>query len=124
MRLALALTVVSAHLSLALDAKSARGSSAIGLGELIRARNVGSPALVDGRSLEDYKVGHIPGAAHFESLPDLSGKQAIVYCANSGCGASRRAAERASSAGAASVRIYWEGYLEWKSCGLAIEITQ
>lgn len=71
------------------------------------------------------KYGVIPGAVLLSSVADYALDQLpsdkerplVFYCANSRCGASETAAQRAASAGYAYVAVLPEGIMGWKQAG-------
>lgn len=71
------------------------------------------------------KFGIIPGAVLLTSVADYSLDQLpqdkerplVFYCANTRCGASETAAQRAVSAGYAYVAVLPDGIMGWKQAG-------
>ena len=84
--------------------------------------------LIETLSLESFTEKHLPGAynipeedEHFEDKvedinPDKS-KPVVVYCANSKCQSSPRAARRLESEGFKYVYDYEGGKEDWQSAG-------
>lgn len=84
--------------------------------------------LIEALSQEKFSEKHLPGAynvpeddSHFEDRvedisPDKS-KPVVVYCANSECQASPRAAKRLESVGYKNVYDYVAGKEDWQKAG-------
>lgn len=75
------------------------------------------------------KVGVIPGAvlltnySEFDAskeLPAAKDQKLIFYCANTHCGASHQAAERAKEAGFMNVAVLPEGIMGWQKAGMPV----
>jgi rhodanese-related sulfurtransferase len=88
--------------------------------------------VVDARTQDGFKLGHIPGALNgpadkikqpaFRSLLPKDQKTLIVfYCAGPQCSAACKAAIQAKGLGYEEFRIYEGGYPEWSQKGLPIE---
>lgn len=118
----LAVCVVAGHLAWSWPSHERSASAQIGLGELLPAYRAGRITLVDGREPAEYRAGHIAGAVQLSSNPALAGRIVVVYCSNAGCNNSAMVARQVKDAGAASVRIYREGFKEWVAGGLPIEV--
>ncbi|NVB80779.1 MAG: rhodanese-like domain-containing protein [Kofleriaceae bacterium] len=71
------------------------------------------------------KMGTLPGAVLLtdseqygvSELPADKSKQLVFYCANTQCGASHEAAERAITAGYTNVKVMPEGIAGWVKAG-------
>lgn len=71
------------------------------------------------------KLGTLPGAVlltdsesyQLSELPADKSKQLVFYCANTACGASHQAAERALTAGYTNVKVMPAGIAGWVSTG-------
>ncbi|MDI1226866.1 MAG: rhodanese-like domain-containing protein [bacterium] len=100
--------------------------------ELKERLAVGDIALVDALPLNYYMAGHLPGAISLppgrvaelapQLLPDLS-KTIVVYCSSSICQNSAITSEVLRDLGYTDVRRYVEGKEDWRSAGLALEMT-
>jgi len=82
--------------------------------------------LVDARSFQDYRGGHIPSAvslphdrihalSHY--LPDNPSTLLVFYCWHTECGLSQTAAEAAQQLGYRNVAIYAAGIQGWRQAG-------
>jgi rhodanese-related sulfurtransferase len=90
-------------------------------------RKVGDAVVIDVRSTQDWKAGHIEGARHLdrgeieleieEQIPDLD-QRIICYCG----GGSRSAlvAESLQKMGYRNVRSLAGGFREWSASGLPV----
>ncbi len=75
------------------------------------------------------KMGVVPGAVllsdsetfKLSELPSDKSKQLVFYCANTHCGASHEAAERALTAGYTNVKVMPEGIAGWVSAGKKVQ---
>jgi rhodanese-related sulfurtransferase len=75
------------------------------------------------------KMGIVPGAIRLTSydgydvseLPADKSRKLIFYCANTQCGASHTAAERAIAAGHENVEVMGEGIAGWVSAGKKVD---
>jgi rhodanese-related sulfurtransferase len=88
--------------------------------------------LVEVLDKEQFDKYHLPGAInvpvsedHFEQnfervVPDKT-QPVVVYCANTECDASPRAARKLEAAGYKDVRDYEAGKADWREAGLPIE---
>ncbi len=79
---------------------------------------------------EEYRRGHLPGALSVppdrvaDLVPELVGDrdtETVLYCANSDCNASRRAAKELEALGYTNVRVYEGGKKDWVDHGLPLE---
>jgi len=79
--------------------------------------------LVDARSLDDYRLGHIPGAIHFEKVapPLPQTGRIIVYCEDVLCSRAAFVAAAFVRAGSPDVCVYTGGWNEWKTSNLPVE---
>lgn len=107
---------------------------ALSLEEFQKLRQEKGSALVvvDARTQEAFKLGHIPGAVNipadkikhppFRNLLPKDQKTTIVfYCAGPQCSAACKAAIQAKGLGYQEFVIYEGGYPEWSQKGLPIE---
>lgn len=87
--------------------------------------------VVETLSKENYQEFHIPGAKNVpldddfdqnikEAAPEKS-KPVLVYCYDSECAASHKAAEKMDEMGYQEVYDYEQGKVDWKQAGLPIE---
>jgi rhodanese-related sulfurtransferase len=75
------------------------------------------------------KMGIVPGAIRLTSydgydlseLPPDKSRKLIFYCANTQCGASHTAAERALTAGYQNVEVMGEGIAGWVNAGKKVD---
>lgn len=90
------------------------------------------PVVIDTRSLDAWKQGHIPGAVHIlgvqlredrdevaRQLPDLD-TDIVVYCWGPGCNGATRAALALSDLGYRHVRELIGGFEYWAREGFAV----
>ena len=88
-------------------------------------------ALVEVLSTDQYHEFHLPGAInvplddHFderiqEAVPDKD-RMVVVYCHNSECQASSKAARRMDELGYQQVFDYEAGKVDWREAGLPTE---
>lgn len=79
---------------------------------------------IDVRGLEDYSVGHIPGAYHLSVRCDFDeqklsailnkARPAVIYCNGSSCLGSSIAIKKAIEWGWTNIFYYREGITDWK----------
>ena len=80
---------------------------------------------------DEYEQFHLPGAVNVpisdgfeenigEAIPDRS-TPVVVYCLDSDCGASPKAARKMDEMGYEEVYDYEAGKMDWKQAGLPIE---
>lgn len=73
------------------------------------------------------KMGILPGAVLLASSEDISAlppdksKKLVFYCANTHCGASHTAAEKALMAGYTNVRVMPDGIAGWVKAGKRVQ---
>jgi rhodanese-related sulfurtransferase len=75
------------------------------------------------------KMGTLPGAVlltdseafGLSELPADKGKALVFYCANTQCGASHEAAERAITAGYTNVKVMPDGIAGWVQAGKKVQ---
>ena len=88
-------------------------------------------SLVEVLSEESFNKFHLPGAINVpigedfaeriqEAVPEKD-KPVIVYCANTECDASPKAAKQMDDLGYATVYDYEAGKADWKAAGLPVE---
>mgnify|MGYP002625950299 CR=1 FL=1 len=91
----------------------------------------GNVALVDVLSEESFNEFHLPDAINVplgnrfaqriqEAVPDKS-RPVIVYCKNTECNASPKAAQQMDELGYEEVYDYEAGKADWKAAGLEVE---
>ncbi|MEZ5277213.1 MAG: rhodanese-like domain-containing protein [Opitutaceae bacterium] len=117
----------------ALTAQAGSGNSGkvadVSLESLKQAIAEGSITLIDVNGSKSYQKGHIPGALDFQEVSaDLASvlpadKDALVvaYCANTHCGAYKRAVSAAVALGYTNVAHFSGGIEGWKNAGEAVE---
>lgn len=91
----------------------------------------GNVRVVDARSPEQYRAGHIPKATNLPitMLPDgarlpvdlENAKTVVVYGQNPGSGLARGVAKRIYLTGQKGVRLFEGGFDSWKQAGLPVE---
>lgn len=85
-----------------------------------------TPVDVNGKDTR-AKVGMVPGAVQLASASDVSALpkdkdgSLVFYCYNTNCGASDRAAEKASEAGYKNVAVMKAGIKGWVKAGQTVE---
>ena len=75
------------------------------------------------------KMGIVPGAVLLTSsdsfnvseLPADKSKELVFYCANTRCGASHEAAEKALTAGYTNVKVMPDGIAGWVKAGKKVQ---
>jgi rhodanese-related sulfurtransferase len=75
------------------------------------------------------KMGVVPGAVlltdsetfNVSELPADKGKELVFYCANTRCGASHEAAEKALTAGYTNVKVMPDGIAGWVKAGKKVQ---
>lgn len=96
-------------------------------------RRIGSGeslALVEVLAADQYRDFHLPGAVNVplderfdeavqQAVPDMS-SPVVVYCLDTDCEASAKAARRLEELGYQKVYDYTAGKLDWKEAGLPI----
>lgn len=92
-----------------------------------------SAVLLDARSPDEYKEGHIPGAINFYAedmdkfaplvMPQLPNKaqEIITYCHGSSCDLSLHLAKSLIEQGYTNVKVFFGGWPEWKKSGYPIQ---
>lgn len=105
------------------------GMEPISRDELQRRIRQGEVIVLDVRPVEEYEVGHIPGAVSVplaelaERLDEIpSNREAVAYCRGPYCVLSAEAVALLREAGRRAVRLV-EGLPEWRDAGLAVEAT-
>lgn len=88
-------------------------------------------SLVEVLSEEKFKKFHLPGAINVPVGEDFSDriqqavpekdKPVVVYCANTECDASPKAAKQMDELGYKTVYDYEAGKADWKAAGLPVE---
>jgi len=97
------------------------GSTAAKIKEQMAGKN--KPVLVDFRSLQAYKAGHIPGAVNIPSpamkmlapsrLPKNKTAPIIIYAEGQGYADTGRAITAASKMGYTNINVFGGGMIEW-----------
>ncbi|MDX2090425.1 MAG: rhodanese-like domain-containing protein [Kofleriaceae bacterium] len=96
--------------------------------ETMLANNACIPVDANGEQTR-RKLGTIPGAVLLSDsetfatseLPVDKTKQLVFYCANTSCGASDEAANKARTAGYTNVKVLPEGIAGWRKAGKKIQ---
>lgn len=98
------------------------------LEEAMKAKQI---TVVDTNKVEKFNKAHIPGAQHIpydqvsaSTLPADKATNLVFYCANTMCGASKKAATAAMSNGYENVSVYPEGIDGWISAGKPTETAK
>jgi rhodanese-related sulfurtransferase len=107
--------------------------------QTIRAEDMKSILTSDSRATvinvldkEDYRAKHIPGTINIpvssdsfvrdvENQIDSKGDPVVVYCANTECNASDKAAEKLENAGFKDVRDFAAGVKGWEEARYQLE---
>jgi len=96
--------------------------------ELLKRVKAGLVTVIDVRPPEEYAAGHVPGAVNIpldklkNRLKELkSGKEIVAYCRGPHCVLAFDAVEQLRKRGITARRLE-DGYPEWKSAGLPIEL--
>jgi rhodanese-related sulfurtransferase len=104
----------------------------VSLDDVIQIESKGSATLLDARSSDEFKAGHLPKA---RSLPfyEMDKFQAsalaglakdspiVIYCEGVGCELSFFLGRELAAQGYTHLRIFYGGYPEWQQAGLQIE---
>jgi rhodanese-related sulfurtransferase len=88
---------------------------------------------VDARDVEDYKLGHIPGAVNFPFdyydehaptvLPLLDRERDIItYCGGADCELSLYLARQLRNEGFTRIHLFFGGITQWQEAGLPTEV--
>jgi rhodanese-related sulfurtransferase len=104
------------------------------LADVILAAQNERTVFIDVRDAASYKRGHIPralsapladGAGALVSLAReiTSAPSVVVYCADATCGGAALAATLLLENGCDNVKVYVQGFDEWRGCKLAIEVA-
>lgn len=90
----------------------------------------GLVTVIDVRPVEEYVAGHLPGAINIppdeleQRLQALDSQQEVVaYCRGPHCVFSFNAVQQLRKAGLQASRLE-DGFPEWKSAGLPVELTE
>ena len=99
--------------------------------EMVKDQELKHVTVVEALGPEDYAKFHLPGAKNvpFDDQFDQNIQKAapnksqpvLVYCMDSECKASPRAAQRMDELGYSRVYDYEAGKVDWKQAGLKIE---
>lgn len=98
--------------------------------EVVDSLRLGDTLLLDARSEEAYKFGHIPGAIPLppgSTLTSTQSEQArnakliVVYCGGNDCDASLQAARGLKQAGLQNIAVYEDGIAAWREAGLPVQ---
>jgi rhodanese-related sulfurtransferase/DNA-binding transcriptional ArsR family regulator len=97
--------------------------------ELVRRAKDGTVIILDVRPVEEYRAGHIPGAISVpvgelgERLAEIPKRREVVaYCRGPYCLMAHDAVEKLRARGRRARRLI-DGFPEWRSAGLAIEVS-
>lgn len=97
--------------------------------ELLERVNQGLVTVIDVRPIEEYAAGHLPGAINIppdeleKRLLSLDAQQDVVaYCRGPHCVFSFDAVEKLRAKGITASRLE-DGFPEWKSAGLPVELS-
>jgi rhodanese-related sulfurtransferase len=96
-----------------------------------RMENSQDTLVIDVLPTEHYESGHIPGATNVplsaeqfvnavDGIATSKEQPVVVYCANTECDLSPKAAERLESAGFKNVADFEGGMEEWKAAGMDV----
>jgi rhodanese-related sulfurtransferase len=107
----------------------------IGLADVLQLRRAAGSVLVDVRSAELYRRGHIAGAinipletigsAEAAVIRRLGGATAVVvYCGGHECGAAASATRDLAARGVRDAAIYSGGFEQWTATGLPVAIGE
>jgi len=99
-------------------------------GDLLERVKQGLVTVIDVRPSEEYVAGHLPGAINIppdeleQRLQALDKQQEVVaYCRGPHCVYSYNAVQKLRKAGLQASRLE-DGFPEWKSAGLPVELTE
>jgi len=92
-------------------------------------------AFIDARPMEEFALGHIPGAVSvpFQSLEEQfltigrlidSGKELVVYCKNRECDDSLMLAIELQAMGCSNLVLYVDGFELWEKHGGAVVVAE
>jgi rhodanese-related sulfurtransferase len=106
----------------------------ISLPQVLQYFNNPETFFLDVRAKQFYDYGHINGAINLpaETIPQLTEEQVtqwkgapavIVYCNGVSCGTGYLVARRLMEKGLDNVKVYVEGWPEWRSCRLPITMS-
>jgi rhodanese-related sulfurtransferase len=104
----------------------------IDLSETIDVQQQNTATILDARSHDEFKAGHIPGAKSLpyyeinqykdDALANLAADAPIIiYCEGIGCELSFFLGRDLVAGGFTNIRIFYGGYPEWSQAGLPIE---
>lgn len=96
-----------------------------------RLENPGDTLVIDVLPTEHYESGHVPGAKNIpvgadrfanavEDVANSKEQPVVVYCANTECDLSPKAAQQLEKAGFTNVTDFEGGIEEWKAAGLEV----
>ncbi|MFN3202765.1 MAG: rhodanese-like domain-containing protein [Bradymonadia bacterium] len=99
--------------------------------QLEEAMSAKKVTVVDTNNAEKFAKAHIPGATHVpydqvsaSTLPADKNASLVFYCANTMCGASKKAATAAMGEGYNNVAVYPEGIDGWVAAGKPVEAAK
>jgi len=106
----------------------------IPLEEVIDIQAKGSATIIDARTNDEFKAGHIPGSRNLpyyaidqykdKALEGLTVESPIIiYCEGIGCELSFFLGRDLKAGGFSNIRIFYGGYPEWSNAGLPLEKT-
>ncbi|HVZ40557.1 MAG TPA: rhodanese-like domain-containing protein [Candidatus Kapabacteria bacterium] len=83
--------------------------------EVARLIKAGNVTVMDARSEDQYKAGHIEGAVMFSqaALPADKNAKLIFYCGGTRCPLSHQAAKKAADLGYKNIMVFSGGWAEW-----------
>jgi rhodanese-related sulfurtransferase len=97
--------------------------------EIVREKTA---TLLDARSADEYKKGHLPSARSlpFYEMDEYRAKALnglatsaplVIYCEGVGCELSLFLSRELQALGYTNIRIFYGGYPEWSDAGLPVE---
>jgi len=103
----------------------------VSLQELVEKMEKPGVLIVDARSSEDFREGHVPGATNVpydEVFEDPSffldeippGREIITYCEGIGCSNAEDVALFLQERGHDNVKVFLGGWEEWKESGMPV----
>jgi rhodanese-related sulfurtransferase len=107
----------------------------ISLEEVITVQAKGSATILDARTNDEFKAGHIPGSRSLpfyeidtykaSALQGLTSESPIIiYCEGIGCELSFFLGRELVAGGFVNVKIFYGGYPEWAGAGLPVDKTE
>ncbi len=104
----------------------------ISLEEVIEIQRQNSATLIDARTNDEFKAGHIPGSRNlpYYEIDQYKGKALegltvespiIIYCEGIGCELSFFLGRDLQAGGFNNIKIFYGGYPEWSNAGLPLD---